>query len=126
MNRGYVNRCLRWLVNEMFPYYENESLPVELSEKIDAFYNSISASIDWYNMTRKDLLRLGFINWDDEEEQRGIWFIPHWLLPLIPEGLTVYDADKKPFEFSRKSCSKEVMYGCLTFGVLEVEDGSDY
>lgn len=120
MNRGYVNRCLRWLANEMFPFYFDGELPKELEAKVDTFYKSIEGCIDWYNMTRKDLLRLGFLNLEEDEDvTNSLWLIPTWLFPVIPEGMTVYDADKKPFAFFKNSAPQDVMYGCYTFGIFE-------
>ena len=126
-NRGYINRCLRWLVNELYPFYSNNNLPHELNDKMEVFYDSIKDALDWDGMTRKDLLRLGFMNWDadDDDCPSGVWFIPNWLFPAIPEGLTVYDANGRSCIFSSGTASTEIMYGCLTYGILEAKDGTD-
>lgn len=120
MNRGYVNRCLRWLANELFPFYFEGKLPKELEEKVDTFYKSLDSRMDWGGLTRKDLLRLGFLNLEEEEDvANSLWFIPTWLFPVIPEGMTVFDADKKPFAFFKSTAPQDVMYGCYTFGIFE-------
>ena len=120
MNRGYINRCLRWLANELFPFYFEGELPKDLQQKVDIFYKSVEGCIDWYNMTKKDLLRMGFLNLDeDDEPSQSLWFIPTWLFPVIPEGMTVYDAEKKPFAFFKSTAPTDVMYGCYTFGIFE-------
>ena len=126
MNKNYVNRCLKWLANEIVVFYNNNTLPEELNVKIDTFYDCIKKSIDWFSLTKKDVQRLGFLCWeeDDESADTGVWFIPNWLLPVIPEGLILYDKDGQPFEYHRVSAPDEVLYGCLTFGVkiCEAED----
>ena len=120
MNTNYINACLRWLTNELFPYYLSRNLPEELLSKIDVFYSSISKTIDWYNLAKSDLLKLGFLNWDDESSNEctsATWFIPCWLFPLIPEGITLYDTSSKAFKFKSTEASTKSMYGCLTYGV---------
>ena len=120
MNKHYVNRCLRWLANELVPFYLNSDLPEELNLKIDSFYDCVSDSIDWYNMTLKDVQQLGFLNWEEDEEsaKNGIWFIPTWLFCTIPEGIQLVDKNGNKFEFHKTTAPTDVMYGCLTFGVL--------
>ena len=126
MNKHYVNRCLKWLANELVTFYLEEDLPEELSEKVDTFYDCIGKSIDWFSLTKKDVQRLGFLCWeeDDESADNGVWFIPNWLFPVIPDGIILFDKDGEPFEYHRATAPDEVMYGCLTFGVkiCEVQD----
>lgn len=113
-----INSCLRWLANELQPFYDNSDLPVMLSSKIDVFYDSITSIVDWDNLDTDVLLQLGFLNW--EEDDCGVWFIPKWLYYAIPEGQIVYDKNNKPFEFHKNTSSKETMFGCLEYGVHAV------
>lgn len=125
MNRNYINGCLRWLINELFPYYNTNSLPENFEYKMSKFYDYIKDTIDWYNLTIKDVQSLGFLNWEDDST-KGVWFIPAWLFYAIPEGMTVWNKNNVPFEFHQSEASKEVMYGCLTFGVLPTEFSNSY
>ena len=127
MNKHYVNRCLRWLANELAPMYLNDMLPPEADKKFETFYDCVSNAIDWYNLTKSDVLKLGFMSWeeDDETSDKGTWFIPFWLFPAIPEGITLIDKDNNQFEFHKLTASRDVMYGCLTFGIKLNEQGSD-
>lgn len=120
MNKNYINGCLRWLVNELFPYYNTNSLPENFETKMSKFYDQIRSTVDWYNLTIKDVQRLGFLNWEDDPTD-GVWFIPAWLFYAIPEGMTVWDKNNIAFEFHQIDAPKEVMYGCLTFGVYIAE-----
>lgn len=120
MNTNYINSCFRWLINELFPYYNLKKLPNDLMLKMDTFYDSVNKTFDWYNPSKTDLLKLGFINWEDhsvDDCTAGVWFIPCWLFPVIPEGMTLYDTSEKPFLFKKEEASKKTMYGCLTYGV---------
>lgn len=119
MNKNYVTRCFMWLTNELVSFYETQKLPEELVTKMSVFYDCIGKSIDWFNLTIKDVKQLGFLNWDEDDEsaEDGIWFIPNWLLPVIPEGVVLYDKDGVAFVYHSKNSPKQVMYGCLTFGV---------
>lgn len=120
MNKNYINSCLRWLANEIIPFYSNEKLPSTLRNKVDTFYESVSNAIDWYNLTKTDMLHLGFLNWEEhehEDDTSGVWFIPAWLFYAIPEGITLTDKNNNQFTFYRNTAPTEVMYGCLTFGV---------
>lgn len=124
LNKNYINSCLRWLANELVPFYKTRSLPRGVMDKLDTFYSSVSKSLDWYNITEQDMLNLGFLNWgDNDEDSVNVWFIPNWLSPIIPEGLTVYNTQGTPFDFDPKTASTEVLYGCLTFGILAKNRG---
>ena len=116
MNNHYINSCFKWLANELIPYYNDKNLPVELQDKVTTFYQSLNKSIDWFNLDPKQMLSLGFLNWE-EEPNNGIWFIPAWLFPIIPDGMILYNVDGKKFEFNSKTSSKESMFGCLTYGI---------
>lgn len=122
MNKHYINRCLRWLTNEITPFYIGDVLPEELHDKISTFYNCIRNSIDWFNLTKADVKNLGFLNWEEDEDSMaaGVWFIPTWLFPAIPEGFRVTDKDGKSFAFHALSASQESMYGYLTYGIPDV------
>ena len=122
MNKKYIHSCLRWLANEVFPYYTSKELPDALQEKIATFYRSVSSSIDWYNLTRKDVQCLGFLNWDDADCDDGVWFIPAWLFHAIPEGILLYDKNGNSFTFHSDMAPLDVMFGCLTFGVKYLEE----
>lgn len=128
MNKHYVNSCLRWLANELVPYYNNNSLPDTLITKIETFYRSVSSAIDWFNLTKKDVQRLGFLNWEDPDvDQTPVWFIPSWLFHAIPEGIMLYDKNGDPFTFHSDAAPLDVMFGCLTFGVkVEEEPDGNY
>ena len=117
MNKNYINGCLRWLANELAPYYDSEDLPENLRLKMSKFYQELNSSIDWYNLTKRDVQRLGFLNWEDDDST-GVWFIPCWLLPAIPEGMTLYDKNECQFEYHKSTACKDIMYGCLTFGIV--------
>ncbi len=126
MNKHYITSCLRWLANEIVPFYNNNELPEALKTKIDVFYKSVSNSIDWFNLEENDVQKLGFLNWDETPEEQGVWFIPTWLYHAIPEGMLVFDTKGQPFEFRSETAPKETMYGCLTFGVkLDQESYND-
>ena len=129
MNRHYVNSCLRWLANEIVPFYNSKELPDQLIHKIDTFYRSVSSSIDWYNLTEKDVQRLGFLNWNDPDiDDNPVWFIPSWLFHAIPEGITLFDKNGQPFTFHSDMAPLDVMFGCLTFGVKleELKEDGNY
>ena len=117
MNRHYINSCLRWLANELVPFYDANDLPEELMEKIDKFYKLLNNSVDWSNLTKKDLQRLGFLNWN-EDNDTGVWFIPHWLFFAIPEGMILWDKNEQPFKFFKSKAPTEVVFGCLPFGLM--------
>lgn len=127
MNKHYVNSCLRWLANEVVPYFNAKQLPDDLMSKIDTFYRSVSSAIDWFDLTKKDVQRLGFLNWEDdpEESSDSVWFIPSWLFHAIPEGLLLFDKNGEAFTFHSDSAPLDVMFGCLTFGVKIKEDNND-
>ena len=116
MPKNYVNACLRWMMNELYPYYCNNSLPEHLRCKLDVFYDSIDRQFDWSNPTEEELHNLGFLNWA-EDYTDSVWFIPNWLTPVIPEGLTVWNQNNEPFTYLRHAHSREVNFGCLTFGI---------
>lgn len=122
MNKNYVNSCLRWLANELVPFYNNGGLPKALMSKIDTFYTSVGDSFDWFNLSKEDVQRLGFLNWEDSDDNGGVWFIPSWLYPIIPEGMILYNKNGEKFEFTSQTAPREVMYGCLTFGVVLEEE----
>ena len=130
MNKTYINGCLRWLANEVMPFYSSGQLPDALTEKVDTFYRAVSSSIDWFNLTSSDMRKLGFLNCAETEEEvnDSVWFIPQWLFPAIPEGILLYDKNNVSFVFHKATAPKDVFYGCLTFGILmnpeeELEDG---
>lgn len=125
---NYINSCFRWTINELMPFYQDGLLPQELSDKIKIFYSSISSAIDWYNPTKEELLQLGFINWEDHttnDDTSGVWFIPRWLFPIIPEGIVLCSKNGSKFEFHSRTASKEVMFGCLTYGLLITGEHND-
>ena len=117
MTTTYINACLRWLINEVYPFYKDKSIPKSLRIKMNSFYDVITKNFDWYNPTKEEVVALGFLNWEDSDE--GVWFIPRWLYPAIPDGITVYDQHKNSFEFQHdKSKMDNVMFGCLDFGLM--------
>ena len=121
MNKNYINGCLRWLANELVSFYRTKTLPKAVMSKLNVFYESVEASIDWYRLSKQDLLTLGFLNWEEHEtadDLYGVWFIPNWLFPVIPEGMTVYTSDGSSFLFNSEKAPTEVIYGCLTFGII--------
>lgn len=121
MNKNYINGCLRWLANELVPFYNSKTLPKSVMSKLNVFYESIEASIDWERFSRQDLLTLGFLNWEEHDtpdDLSGVWFIPHWLFPIIPDGMKVYTSDGESFFFDSETAPTEVLYGCLTFGIM--------
>ena len=123
MNKRYMNSCYRWLLNELIPYYNNEDLPTELKQRVSKFYESIDTTIDWFNLSAEDMLFLGFLNWE-EQPTSGVWFIPAWMFPIIPEGIVLYDIDGVSFEFNSKTASKESMFGCLKYGIMLTDNNS--
>ena len=129
MNKHYVNSCLRWLANEIVPYFNSNELPEELMSKIATFYRSVSSAIDWLNLTKKDVQRLGFLNWNDETDDSDdcVWFIPCWLFHAIPDGLRLYDKNGNAFIFKSDMAPLDAMFGCLTFGVkIKEEEDVNY
>lgn len=118
MNTKYINACLRWLVNELYPFYNSKTLPAELMSKIEIFYCSVSRDFDWTHPRKEELQALGFLNWEETNPEQGVWFIPQWLFPAIPEGTILYDKNKVPFEFKQKIAETETMFGCLSYGVI--------
>ena len=127
MNKHYINNCLRWLINEMAPFYQQGQLPEEFNKKVTKFYECVKNAIDWENLTYKDVKRLGLISWEEDEDlaKDGVWFIPMWLYPAIPEGTPLFDKDGKVFNFCSNSANKDSMYGFLTFGVKIKEELTD-
>ena len=123
MNNHFVNGCFKWLANELVPYYNSKDLLIELIGKVEKFYNSLDTTIDWFNLTPSEMSSLGFLNWE-EEPTKGIWFIPAWLFPIIPEGIVLYDIEGNSFEFCSKTSSKESMFGCLKYGIMLTDNNS--
>lgn len=117
MDKPYIDKCFRWVINNLSPYYVENRLPQELSKNLDVFYRCISDKIDWFNLTEEEAIQLGFLCTDPEASSR-VWFIPNWLQPLIPQGMIVTDSDGNSFEYNKETCSKELLYGCLTFGII--------
>lgn len=131
INEKYINKCLQWLADEVVVYYNRNRLPEELALKIDKFYDCLTSSIDWSNLTRGELTKLGFLNWgeDDKAIENDVWFIPNWLYHVIPEGIILYNKNGAPFEFHSDTAPEDVMYGCLTFGVklnINKEENEDF
>lgn len=117
MNRIYINACLRWLAAEVYPHYRDKTIPKQLHTKINIFYDTISKNMNWNNPTKEELVSLGFMNWEDSDD--GVWFIPQWLYPAIPDGIIVYDKYKNSFEFQHdKRKMDDAVFGCLDFGLI--------
>lgn len=126
MNKHYITNCLKWLVNEMTPFYQQKQLPEEFDAKVSRFYSCISSYVDWENLTYQDAKRLGLMSWEEDDDlaKQGVWFIPMWLFPAIPDGTTMIDKDGNQFIFYAATVNKESMYGFLTFGVKLKEDNN--
>lgn len=118
---GYIHRCLRWLANGMVSEYLEKKLPPELDKRIDSFYVCIKKAIDWYNLTREDFLNLGFMCWM-ERDDKELWLIPHWLFPVIPEGITLTDSHGNDLTFNSKTASRAITFGCLSYGLFVPKD----
>lgn len=116
-NMSRVYSTLRWLANGIVTEYQNKSLSSELESKVDKFYYTLQGIIDWEDLTRDNLLELGFMTLADYDDEWEVWLIPAWLYPIIPDGLKVATSDLREFIFRRSECPFEVYYGALTFGL---------
>ena len=122
MTKSYINACLRWFVNECYPYYEKNSIPSQLKFKMDVFYDSLSKNFDWAHPTKEELTSLGFLNWEESGDDSGVWFIPQWMFPAIPDGCILYDQHKNSFEFKQDVADTDTMFGCLRYGVIVIDE----
>lgn len=116
-NKEQVNRCFRWLASAVTYDYCHETIAETTKSNANKFYESLSNSIDWDELTREDLVELGFMTWSSEEDEYELWLFPVWAYPLIPNGMTVYDSKEREFIFNRSTCPFVAMYGYLIFGL---------
>lgn len=121
VDMNYIVRCFRWVMNELVQDYIDKRLSDEQLQRFDTFYSCIEKTIDWDNLTRENCLDLGFMCCVDEEVERPVnelWLIPHWLLPVIPDGIILTCINNETIEYHYSEADHTVQYGVLTYGIL--------
>lgn len=129
MNKEVVNH-LTWLTNQLSQIYmysncSNELKAQEINEGFNRFYKSLGSKkyIDFKNITREEASELRFGKWS--EEQPNLWLFPLWIVPLIPDGMTVYGLDGKPFKYEKEKTDNDIRFGCVAYGILIDEEDNN-
>ena len=90
-----------------------------IKESFAHFYDTLKehSGIDFNNMTIDVATKIGMQRWEG-----NLFLFKLWMLPLIPEGLKVYDIFGDEFEYDSKSFDNDTRFGCVSYGIMIEED----
>lgn len=117
MEKNSMYRYFRWLTGKVADQYLKGLLSKSLAKEVRKFYKSLDQSLNWDELTKEDLISLGFVLWH-EAELSDLWLIPGWLYPIIPEGLKVQTTDYHTYNFDPSILPYKPDQGYLNFGIL--------
>ncbi len=119
-----VEKCFTWLAN-----YLSESIFYDEwgdafcrnnnIEVFETFYNEIGAVLDFTKITTEMADILQFQKWSN-----GMWLIPLYIVPLIPEGTELTGVDGSIVEYHPGEIDLAVQFGCIPYGIFINEDTS--
>lgn len=121
MKREVVNH-LSWIVSQLAKIYVYEPVSqdpelIHLRDSFNRFYTSLINGkwIDLENLTTDEAHELRFGKWDEDS---NLYLFPLWLVPIIPDGMTVYSLDEKPFIYKASEADNDIRYGCVAYGLM--------
>lgn len=120
IRRMLLNRAASVMVYRMwdsvFAQEEIMNFPETLREQVKGkeFFD-----IDPSDLTRSEMVDLGFGSWSDETE---MMLIPLWLFPFMADGLEVEDIFGETFIFNKADADTDNRFGCLSYGVVPKKD----
>lgn len=120
MKKEVVN-CLTWMMNhvaEVDQYnWSDEYRIKKLKESAGILYNELKKHIDVTKLTKKQAKELRFQRWSDE--QPDLYLFPLWIVPLIPEGIEVYDIEAtEPHVYQKDTADNDIRFGCVSYGIM--------
>jgi hypothetical protein len=131
-----VRYWLIWLIsNAIAPAIMYEDMPTQsivnlVKEKSRVFYGVLRSEdlIDFNGLSFDEAKQLGFAPWS-RDTVPGLYVFPLWLVPLIPDGLTVYNLNKEPFEFHQETTELDAefmtIFDYAPFGLMFGEGGQE-
>lgn len=79
------------------------------------FWTTLAGSINFVGMSEEEAEELGFYQY---EEGSTLWLFPLWLVPMIPENLTVFNVNGEKFKYKReKAAITTIGVGFAPFGL---------
>lgn len=128
MNTKNVLYGMAWFVNRMsVATSQYELLPKEFESIKEGFYKYFKnnpEAINLNNITKKDAFALGFAPWNSETDPKdnyyvpNLYLIPHWFIPLIPEGYELTTISGKKIRWDSKTADTETRFGVLAYGII--------
>ena len=87
----------------------------QLKEATDKLLRTLSDHINWYELTKKEAVELGFFNYG--EKPSDIYLIPLYLLPILPIGFEVIRIDGRKIIYDGTNLDNDVRVGCISYGI---------
>lgn len=126
MQKEIINH-FTWLANKLsesntYESWTDELRVQELKDGFRTFYTSLinNKLIDLEKLTIEEAKELRFRKWDDEHPD--LWLFPLWIVPLIPEGMTVYNLNGEARKYEKDKFDNDIRYGCVAYGVMLKEN----
>ena len=116
---------------DKFGMYNSAERRKKASDFLEPFYNELKKRMmeseidDLRQLSREDLLKLGFIQWDiqdshvDKQSVTTIYLIPVYMLELLKKNTTIYNiyGVRTLYENNPLSLASRVNDGVIPFGI---------
>lgn len=112
---------LRHVVNsvaetESYSSWSDEFSRKETANALKVARDTISENVDFTKLSGEELGQFGFRKWSDEELP-GVYLIPLYLYPCIPDGTVLTCIDGKEYTKGVHDIDNDVRFGCIAYGI---------
>ena len=114
-----VEKCFTWLANYLsesifYDEWDDEFCRENNIGVFETFYNEIGAVLDFTKITNEMADILQFQKWNN-----GMWLIPLYMVPLIPEGTELTAIDGSIVQYHPGEIDLAVSFGCIPYGIFK-------
>lgn len=96
--------------------WSDEFSKEETSQALKVVRDKIIAEVDFTELAESELQELGFSKWSDEELP-GVYLIPLYLYPCIPDGTVLTCIDGKEYTKGVHAIDNDIRFGCIAYGI---------
>ena len=118
MKQEIIN-CLTWYANHVAETVQYTNLSDgfcrrEIRTATMIFLSELRKHIDFSKLTREEVITLGFGKLDDKSD---IYFIPLYLLPIIPVGTELTCINGKTITYDGTNVDDDIRFGYIAWGI---------
>lgn len=121
-----VQNCMTWLVSMLSESdavgdsWSDEYKIKKNKEAFEKFREELKKRIDFSNLTVDEAVELRFRQW--KEKDLNIWLVPLYLLPILPDGLELFNIFGIKSLVGKDHIDNDIRFGCIAYGIVIKEE----